>query len=102
MMKNVFNTKNILSNDASVMTERIAVAGLCGMCKARIEKTASQNKAIYANWDVETHILTLQYNAKNADGDAIQKAIAKVGHDTPKYKADDKTVAALPGCCVYR
>jgi hypothetical protein len=101
-MKNVFNTKNILSNDASVMTERIAVAGLCGMCKARIEKTALQNKAIYANWDVETHILTLQYNAKNADGDAIQKAIAKVGHDTPKYKADDKTVAALPGCCVYR
>ena len=101
-MKNVFETKNILSNDASMRTERISVAGVCGMCKARIEKTALQNKAIYADWNVETHILTYQYNPRNTNSDAVEKAIAQVGHDTPTHKADDKTVAALPGCCVYR
>ena len=31
----------------------------------------------------------------------IQKAVAKVGHDTDMHKAEDKVYNALPGCCLY-
>ncbi|MFA6854485.1 MAG: copper chaperone, partial [Bacteroidales bacterium] len=29
-------------------------------------------------------------------------ALAAVGHDTDKYKADQATYDALPSCCKYR
>jgi len=34
--------------------------------------------------------------------DAISKAIAKAGHDTDTYKADQAVYDQLPGCCKYR
>jgi len=32
----------------------------------------------------------------------ISKALAAVGHDTDRHKADDAVYEALPGCCHYR
>jgi hypothetical protein len=33
--------------------------------------------------------------------DALDKKLALVGHDTEKYKAEDKVYDGLPGCCKY-
>ncbi|MDP4184112.1 MAG: heavy-metal-associated domain-containing protein [Bacteroidota bacterium] len=79
------------------------VNGNCGMCKTRIEKAAKSVTGVTtADWNQSTKVLAVSYNEAKTNSDQIQKAIAKVGHDTEKFKADDKTYNALPGCCKYR
>ena len=92
------------NNSKMVMTktETIKVSGKCEMCKARIEKAAKVEGVTKAVWSDKTKMLTLVYNPMKVKSDDIQKKIAAVGHDTPKYKATDKAYNALPGCCKYR
>jgi mercuric ion binding protein len=90
------------SKMAATKTETIKVSGNCDMCKTRIEKAAKIPGVIKANWDSKTQILALTYDPSKAKSDEVQKKIAAVGHDTPKFKADKKTYDALPGCCQYR
>lgn len=81
----------------------LKVQGSCDMCKARIEKAALGVKGVSsATWDSKKKELHLNYDSKTTTLEAISKAIAKVGHDTEKDKADDKVYNALPGCCKYR
>ena len=81
----------------------IKVQGSCGMCKDRIEKTAKAVSGVSsAQWDLETKELHLNFDGSKTSIDAISKAIAKVGHDTDKYKAALDVYDALPGCCKYR
>ena len=83
-------------------TDTIKVLGSCGMCKTRIEKAAKVEGVSKAEWNQKTNMLTLTYDSSKVKSDDIQKKIAAVGHDTPKYKADTKVYNALPGCCKYR
>ncbi len=86
---------------ASVLTTIIEVGGNCEMCKKRIE-TAAQGKGIVkADWDVDTKKLTLTYDSDKTTAKAVQKRIAKAGHDTTFVQAKSKTYTALPGCCQY-
>ena len=79
------------------------VSGNCEMCKDRIEKAARSVKGVTtAVWDVKAKKIRVEYNNSQASIDIIQKAIAKVGHDTEKYKADDKVYNSLHECCLYR
>lgn len=81
----------------------LTVQGLCDMCKERIEAAAKSVAGVYsAAWDSETKQLRLNCDESQTSPDAIGKAIAKAGHDTDKYKADDKVYDALPECCRYR
>ena len=90
------------SNMVMTKTEVIKVSGKCETCKARIEKTAKVDGVTKAEWSDKTKMLTLVYNPMKVKSDDIQKRLAAVGHDTPKYKATDKAYNALPGCCKYR
>ena len=83
-------------------TETIKVSGNCESCKARIEKAAKVDGVTKAVWSDKTKMLTLVYNPARVKSDDIQKRLAAVGHDTPKYKAADKAYNSLPGCCRYR
>jgi periplasmic mercuric ion binding protein len=83
-------------------TETIKVAGNCETCKARIEKAAKVDGVTKADWSTKTKVLTLVYNPSKVKSDDVQKKIAAVGHDTPKYKATAAVYNALPGCCKYR
>lgn len=83
-------------------TESFKVAGKCGMCKARIEKAAKVEGVTKAEWDSEKQLLTLTYDPSKVNVDDIEKKVAAVGHDTDKYKADNKVYDKLPGCCKYR
>ncbi len=87
---------------AQVKTEKITVQGNCGMCKTRIEKAAkSVDGVTAADWNKETKILEVSYDASKVDVHKVHVAIAKAGHDTNMHKADDETYNKLPGCCKY-
>ncbi|MDO9154015.1 MAG: ATPase [Paludibacter sp.] len=83
-------------------TEAFKVAGNCESCKTRIEKAAKVAGVIKAEWNQKTKALTLVYDPAQVKSDEVQKKIAAVGHDTPKYKATTAVYNALPGCCKYR
>ena len=85
----------------STKTETFKVWGKCDMCKARIEKTVKAEGATSANWNTKTSILTITFDPAKTSVDALGKKLASVGHDTEKYKADNKVYDALPGCCHY-
>ena len=90
-----------VSTSLTTKTETFKVWGACGMCKTRIEKTAKEEGATSATWEAKTNMLTVTYDPAKTNKDALSKKLASVGHDTEKYKADDKVYNALPGCCHY-
>jgi Cu(I)/Ag(I) efflux system membrane fusion protein len=79
------------------------VFGNCEMCKDRIEEAAKSVKGVSkAVWDSETKKIKVEYDDKISKTSTIEKAIALVGHDTEKYKANDNVYNSLPDCCKYR
>ncbi|MDO4763408.1 MAG: TonB-dependent receptor [Flavobacteriaceae bacterium] len=81
--------------------QEFKVKGSCGMCKARIEKTAKNAGANSAVWNIETQTLTLETDQNKSSFDQILKEIANAGHDNEKHKAPDNVYENLPGCCLY-
>ena len=91
------------SRPKTVLTDTIKVAGVCSMCKKRIETAVYGLAGIKtATWDEDTQLLFVNYNSKKTTNDAIQKRIAGIGHDTEKYKATEKSYNTLHHCCRYR
>ena len=88
------NQKNKKSN--------FEVTGNCEICKKRIEKAALSLKGVkMATWDIPSNILSVTYNSNKIMPDQIKSTIAKVGHDTPLFKAPDDVYNELPMCCIY-
>ncbi|MCK6608584.1 copper chaperone CopZ [Flavobacterium aquaticum] len=80
----------------------IKVAGNCGMCEKRIEKAAYSVKGVKdAEWHVDCQDIHLVIDETKCSADDVAKAIAAVGHDTGKIKADDAVYEKLHGCCNY-
>jgi copper chaperone CopZ len=78
-----------------------SVGGNCGMCKDRIETAAlTVDGVLDANWDKKTKEIHINYSSP-ATEKAIHMAIAKAGHDTDKYKAEDDVYEDLHSCCKY-
>jgi Cu(I)/Ag(I) efflux system membrane fusion protein len=81
----------------------IKVSGNCEQCKDRIEKAAKSVLGVSsAIWSSKTKMLHIQFDRAKTNSDDIEKAIAKVGHDTENYKASDSAYKTLPECCLYR
>ncbi|NQU85490.1 MAG: efflux RND transporter periplasmic adaptor subunit [Mariniphaga sp.] len=81
----------------------LKVGGLCEMCKDRIETAALSVSGVEsANWDSESQMVHLNFDDSKTNSEEVQKAIAKVGHDTEKFKAPDDVYNNLPECCLYR
>lgn len=80
----------------------IEVKGNCDMCKKRIEKAAYSVSGVKsAVWHADDQILHLVINEEKTNVLSIQKAIAKVGHDTKEVKASKEEYDNLHGCCQY-
>ncbi|MDO9511982.1 MAG: efflux RND transporter periplasmic adaptor subunit [Bacteroidales bacterium] len=78
------------------------VAGNCEMCKERIEKAAKSITGVAtAEWNIKTKKLHTSFDKSKTSIMNIQKAIARVGHDTEKFKAPDDVYSKLPECCLY-
>lgn len=86
---------------AQQKTESFKVAGECGMCKKKIEKSAKEAGATYAAWNQTTKVLTVKYNSQSSNAAKIQQKIAGAGYDTPGFKASDEAYNSLDGCCQY-
>ena len=55
--------QQIAPDKLSDTTVKFTVYGKCAMCKERIEKAAKGKGVHSANWDIQSKILTLQYNS---------------------------------------
>ena len=81
----------------------IEVNGNCDMCKKRIEKAAFSVKGVKsAVWHADHQDLHLIIDESKCSVLDVEKAIAKVGHDTKDVKATDEDYAKIHGCCKYR
>lgn len=81
----------------------LGVQGLCEMCKENIETAAKSVEGVStAQWNPDKKELHLHFNPQQTNIDAISKAIAKVGYDTERDKAEQAVYDALPACCKYR
>jgi len=78
------------------------VDGVCGMCKERIENAALIKGVKFAEWNKETHMLQVVYRPKKVTELDIHRAVAEMGHDTPRVKASEEAYQKLPACCAYR
>src|SRR5258708_37585354 len=81
--------------------ETFKVSGECGTCKKKIEKAAKSAGASYALWDVTSKVLTVKYNSTATNAAKIQQSIARMGYDTPEYKATEEAYDKLDACCQY-
>lgn len=86
---------------AQKRTERIKVSGNCEMCARNIEKAAKTAGANKAEWNTDSHILTVTYKTSATTADSIEKRIAQVGYDTEKYTGNMDAYNNLHECCKY-
>lgn len=82
-------------------TETVKISGNCDMCKSTIEKTGNVKNVAKVNWDKETKMATLTYDASKTDQQEILKRIAQAGYDSDSFYAPDDVYAKLPSCCQY-
>lgn len=86
----------------ATVTTTLLVKGNCDMCKKRIENAADIKGVKFFEWDEKTHVAKVIYNSSKTSLDAIEKAIAEKGYDTPNHKGNDAAYNNLPDCCHYR
>lgn len=82
-------------------TETVKIYGNCGMCETKIEKAGNIKKIANVDWNQETQMATLTYDATKTNQDEILKRIALVGYDSDKFLAPDDVYNNLHGCCQY-
>ncbi|MFY0606989.1 MAG: heavy-metal-associated domain-containing protein [Cyclobacteriaceae bacterium] len=84
----------------STETIQIKTSAICEMCQYTIEKDMAFEKGVKsALLDLETKVLTVEYNAKKTNPETIRKRITMVGYDADSLKRDEKAHAKLAFCC---
>lgn len=79
-----------------------SVSGNCGMCEKKIEAAAISLKGVKsADWNQNTKKITVVYNEKLTNLEAIKTSIAAAGYDTEGRTASKEAYDRLPGCCQY-
>lgn len=107
-MKNIIYVLTFLLGVTSFSQDKNAratmeVDGVCLMCKDRIEKACIKTKGVKsAVWNVQTHELSLIYDARKTNLETIEQNILAVGHDTKDLKATDEAYNSVHPCCKYR
>lgn len=83
-------------------TEKFTVYGNCGMCETTIEDALNMTKGVvYADWIVETKLLTVKYDTTKLSLEEIKQKVADVGYDSDSHRAKDAVYNKLHGCCQY-
>jgi hypothetical protein len=85
----------------NAQTETVKIYGNCGMCETKIENAGNLKKIAIVDWNKDTQMATLTYDAKKTNPDEILKRIALVGYDSDKFLAPDDVYSNLHGCCQY-
>ena len=82
-------------------TETVKIYGNCGMCEKTIENAGTSKKVASVDWDKDTKMATITFDAKKTSKDAILKKIALAGYDSDSFLAPDDVYNNLHGCCQY-
>ena len=83
-------------------TETFTVYGNCGMCESTIENAlSSDDGVVYADWIVDTKLLTVKYDTTLISISQIKQTIADVGYDSDSHRAKTEVYDKLHGCCQY-
>ena len=82
-------------------TEVVKVYGNCGMCETKIEKAGNVSKVSKVDWNSDTKMATLTYDASKTNKDEILKRIALAGYDSDFFRAPNSVYENLHGCCQY-
>ena len=96
--------KKEIIDDGSVIykEDSFRVWGNCDMCKETIENTLNEILGIkYAEWNVETQTLKIQYDPLSISLDKVKTQLAKIGYDTETHRASNKAYNNLHACCKY-
>jgi len=97
-----YTRDNTPTHAENIQHEMFKVSGNCGMCKETIETAVKALQGIKeADWNQETKMIHVSFDANKLKLPDIHKAIAKVGYDTELEKADDEVYKNLPECCQY-
>jgi len=81
-------------------TIKIKTSSQCDMCKETIEKQMAFEKGVKsAILDVESSVLTVEYNPKKTNPDLIRKAVAAAGYDADDVPAEPTAYDNLHECC---
>lgn len=91
-----------LAAQNKVETIEFGVAGICGMCKERIENALDVKGIKFAEYNQETHQCKVVYRTDKITEEEIHDLLNEVGHDTGKSKATDEQYARVHKCCRYR
>ena len=83
-------------------TETVKIYGNCEMCKANIENAGNLKNISSVEWNEDTKMATLNYDAQKTNQEEILKRIALAGYDSEKFLAPDDVYSKLPGCCQYK
>jgi len=79
---------------------KIKTSAICGMCKKTIEKALSKEAGVQkSTLDVNSKVVTVQYDPKTTSPEKIRTAISKAGYDADDVKADPKAYKNLDECC---
>jgi len=82
-------------------TETVKIYGNCGMCETTIEKAGNKKKIAKVDWNKDTKMATITYDATKTNQADILKRIALAGYDSDNFNAPDDVYAKLPECCQY-
>jgi len=85
----------------NALTASVTVYGNCGMCKKRIEKAAYIDGVAKAEWDADSGQAKITIDSTKTSLPEVLKRIAKVGHDSDEFRAEDTAYDNLAGCCQY-
>jgi mercuric ion binding protein len=95
----LFGVQNLF---AESKTEKFKVYGNCDLCKKRIETAASMVEGVSsADWNKETKMMAVVFDAAKTDMQKVGLAVATVGHDSEMQRTTDAAYNKLPSCCKY-
>lgn len=101
--KEIASTKTVTPATGMIQHATFTVEGNCELCQERIEMAANAvNGVISSSWNSDSRKIHIEYEPKRTSIDVVQKAIAKAGHDTDKFKSSTDVYNNLPECCKYR
>lgn len=83
-------------------TENVKIYGNCDQCKTNIEKAGNLKNMAHIDFNKETQMATVTYDATKTNADAVLKRVALAGCDNEKYYAPDETYGKLGECCQYK
>lgn len=82
-------------------TETVKIYGNCGMCETTIEKAGNKKKVAKVDWNKDTKMATIIYDATKTNQADILKRIALAGYDSDSFLAPDDVYAKLLEYCQY-